>query len=143
MAVNSAIELHDSVISQIHEIGPTVVIEFSPAYVHKSPGKPGVDTGTGWLQSARLTITGAVVSGESPPLPESLWGGSLSLATHEYDILLKVPLNARGQVELNLEFASGQTILVSGEAIALELIGEAQYLENFDASNLTHPPDSD
>ena len=69
--MNSEIELHDSVISEIHEIDRTMVVEFAPAYVHTSRGKPGLDAGTGWVQNARLRLTGATISGDRPLLPET------------------------------------------------------------------------
>ncbi|MGO9913754.1 MAG: hypothetical protein ACLQIB_03450 [Isosphaeraceae bacterium] len=46
--------------------------------------------------------------------------------------MLPIPLRAGGPVELNLVFVSGHEIVVSGEAIELELMGEATYVEEFD-----------
>jgi hypothetical protein len=138
--MNSNIELHDSEVSQIHEIGQSVVIEFSPAYVHKSHGKPGVDAGTGWVQNARLTLTGATVSGDRPPLPGALWDGSLLVGGLEHDNVVPIPLAARGSVELRLFFASGQEIVVSAESIELELIGEASYVEEFNGGEADCSP---
>jgi len=133
--VNSAIEFHDSVISRIQEIGRCVVVEFSPSYVHESDGQPGIDTGSGWIQNARVTLTGASVSGNRPLLPESLWDGSLRVGGQKYDNLFPIPLQACGPVELHLVFLSGNEVVVSGEAIEFELIGEATYVEEVDGGN--------
>jgi hypothetical protein len=138
--MNSKIELHDSEVSQIHEIGQSVVVEFSPAYVHKSHGKPGIDAGTGWVQNARLTLTGATVSGDRPPLPGTLWDGSLLVGGLEHDNVVPVPLQFRGPVELRLVFASGQAILVSAESITLQLIGEASHFEEFNGGDADCSP---
>jgi hypothetical protein len=138
--MNSKIELHDSEVSQIHEIGQSVVVEFSPAYVHKSHGKPGIDAGTGWVQNARLTLTGATVSGDRPPLPRALWDGSLLVGGLERDNTLPVPLQAYGPIELRLVFASGQEIVVSAESIELEFIGEASYVEEFNGGDADGAP---
>jgi hypothetical protein len=131
--MNSAIELHDSLIGQIQQIGRDVLVEFSPAYVHKSQGRLGIDAGSGWSQDARLTLTGALVSGKAPALPESLWEGSLHVGGLEHDNLLPVPLKASGAVEVRLVFISGHEVVVSGDAIELELIGEARYVEEYEA----------
>jgi len=130
--MNSAIELHDSVISQIQDRGRSVVVVFSPSYVHMSQGQPGIDTGSGWVQNARLTLAGASVSGNRPPLPENLWDGSLLVGGRKHHNADPIPLQARGPVELRLVFVSGHEVVVSGEAIELELTGEATYVEDFD-----------
>ncbi|MGO9462871.1 MAG: hypothetical protein ACLQVF_01740 [Isosphaeraceae bacterium] len=130
--MNSAIEFHDSVISQIQVTYRYVFVEFSPSYVHKSDGQPGIDTGSGWLQNARLRLNGASASGNRPLLPESLWHGSLRIGGQKHNGMLPIPLPAGGPVELNLVFVSGHEIVVSGEAIELELMGEATYVEEFD-----------
>jgi hypothetical protein len=132
--MNSAIELHDSVICQIQEIGRDVVVEFSPAYVHKSQGRPGIDPGSGWSQNARLTLTGALVSADLPALPESVSDGDLNVAGRKHSNLLPVPLTASGPIELRLVFRSGHEVVISGDAIELKLMGEVRCLEEFDAS---------
>jgi len=135
IAVNSAIDFHDSDISQIQETGRCVFVEFAPAYVHKSEGRPGIDTGTGWLQDARLTLTGASVSGNRPLLPESLWDGSLQVGGQKHNNVFPTPIPAVGPVVLNLVFASGHEVVVSGEAVELEWIGEATYVEEVAGCN--------
>lgn len=129
--MNSEIELHDSVVSQIQEIDRTVLVEFAPAYVHKSEGRPGLDTGTGWVQNARMRLTDATISGNRPLLPETLSEGNLRVGGLKYDNLLPVTVQALGPVELRLGFATGQEMVISAEAIVLELTGEAQYVEEF------------
>jgi len=130
--VNSAIECHDSVISQIQVTDRCVVVDFSPSYIHKSDGQPGVDTGSGWLQNARLRLTGASVSGKLPLLPESLWDGSLRIGGQKHNNVLPIPLQAIGPVELNLVFVSGHEVVVLGEAVELELMGAATFVEEVD-----------
>jgi len=49
--------------------------------------------------------------------------------------VLPIPLQARGHVELHLVFVSGDQVVVSGEAIELELMGEARYLDEVDGGN--------
>jgi len=129
--MNSGIELHDSTISRIDQTGSIVEIEFSPAYVHKSEGKPGIDAGTGWVQAARVRFTGASLSGDRPLLPEILSDGSLRVGVHVHANWLPIPLLASEPVELQLVFVSGRAIDISAESIELELTGPATYVEEF------------
>ena len=134
--MNNEIELHDSVISQMHEIERRMIVEFSPAYVHRSKGKPGIDSGSGWVQDVRMSLTGATPSGNCPLLPETLSEGSLRVGGLERHNLLPVTLQTHGLVELRLVFVTGQEVVISAEAITLELTGEARYVEEFSGGNV-------
>jgi hypothetical protein len=59
MAVNLAIEFHDSEVERIRTAGPDAVLEMS-VYVHASRGCPGVDAGSGWYQGAEMVVADAV-----------------------------------------------------------------------------------
>jgi hypothetical protein len=134
--VNSEIELHDSVISQIQEIDRSVIVELSPAYVHKSKVRPGLDAGTVWVQNARLRLSSATLSGYRPVPPEALSDGSLWVGGLKHKNLLPATIQAHGLVELRLVFATGEETVISAEAIALELTGESCYVEEFSGGNL-------
>jgi hypothetical protein len=82
--MNSAIELHDSEICQIRQSGGNAVVEFTPAYLHMSRGRPGIDSGSGWLQDARLSLTRAFVTGNRPALPEGVSDGDLQEAGRKH-----------------------------------------------------------
>jgi len=129
--VNSAIELHDSVIGSIEPDGCWGVVSFTPAYFHWSEGQPGVDMGTGWVQDAKLWIGDAVVAGELPDLPCSITDGDLSLGLHAYPNDIPVPLDRHDIVELRVAFYPGCEIQIRGTSIRLELLGEPRYVEEF------------
>lgn len=54
--LNCIIELHDSEVEAITQIGERMMISFSAAYIHKSEGKPRIDPGNGWTQAAQLAF---------------------------------------------------------------------------------------
>ena len=74
---NVDIEFHDSVVVALSTEGKTLAIRLSPAWVHRSAGKPGVDAGTVWTQEATLRLDEAVDVGERSEWPAWLVEGSI------------------------------------------------------------------
>ena len=103
----------------------------APAYLHRSMGRPGIDSGTGWTQDARLVFSIGSVSGVVPELPCNIMNGELSLSGDRYPNEIPVPLQAAGSVELHLVFYPGCDVFITGTTIRLELLGEARYVEEF------------
>ncbi|PYU13857.1 MAG: hypothetical protein DMG37_09395 [Acidobacteria bacterium] len=126
--MNSAIEIHDSVIDAITNVDGKAVLYSSSVYIHKSLGKPGVDPGTGWVQRAKLTIVDAIIL---TLFPGELLGGYLRLGDSIFDNEIPIPLNFRGDTEIRLESWNDQIILVFGRGAELELIDEPTYVEDF------------
>src|SRR5437016_4648859 len=54
--VNECLELHDSTLSHVTFRDGSAVVSLSSAYVHRSPGRPGRDAGSGGYQPATLTF---------------------------------------------------------------------------------------
>ena len=129
--MNSAIEIHDSVIDAITNVDGKAVLYSSSVYIHKSLGKPGVDPGTGWVQRAKLTIVDAIIKSTLTLFPGELLGGYLRLGDSIFDNEIPIPLNFRGDTELRLESWNDQIILVFGRGAELELIDEPTYVEDF------------
>jgi len=129
--VNIIIELHDSTVAEIAKRDGTVVVHFVPAYLHKSEGRPGFDSGTGWVQDARLIFADASVSGGFPDLPCDVMDGELVVGRERHDNKIPVPLEVTEPTELRLIFDSKQTVTVTGRGVRLELFGEPRYVEEF------------
>ena len=129
--MNSAIELHDSRIGRIRVVDGEALIEFAPAYLHKSEGRPGMDPGTGWVQAVRLTLSRALIRGPLPDLPDEISDGGLRVDSTSLENVIPIPLQARGDIELRLLFVSGHEVIFTADSIALELTGEANYVEEF------------
>ena len=127
--MNSALELHDSNISEIRQQGNDVLVLFSHAYIHKSTGKPGWDAGSGWSQAAELVVINSMLSPTLPDNLSNLRGGHLTVNNELFAGLIPVPFNALGKTELEIEFSEGERLSFVGEGITLFLRGEGQYIE--------------
>lgn len=129
--MNSLIELHDSKVAEIGERDGTVSVHFLPAYLHKSEGRPGLDSGTGWVQEARLIFVDAAATGDFPDLPCDVVDGELVVGTERHDSEIPVPLVVTAHTKLRLVFDSLHTVTVTGRGVRLELLGEPRYVEDF------------
>ena len=128
--MRSGLELHDSRIDRVEISQSDVYVHFSHAYVHKSKGMPGQDPGTGWSQEALLVITRVVGAPQLPPLPNTISDGYLEVGGIKHT-LLPLPFKRRAGVSLSLIFADDTRLDLSGRGAALELLGQAIYLEDF------------
>jgi hypothetical protein len=129
--MNTTIEIHDSTVAEISERDGTVMVHFLPAYLHKSEGRPTFDSGTGWIQEARLIFAEASISGDFPDWPCDIMGGEIIVGGERHDNLIPVPLEVAKLIELRLICDSIHTVTVTGQGVRLELVGEPRYVEDF------------
>jgi len=129
--MNTKIELHDSTVAEIARRHGAVVINFLPAYLHKSEGRPGFDSGTGWVQDAQLVVADASVSGDFPDLPCDVVDGELVVGGKQQDNGIPVPLEVTEPTRLRLRFDSIHSVTVTGRGVRLELFGEPSFVEEF------------
>ncbi|HEX3586302.1 MAG TPA: hypothetical protein VH024_09920 [Candidatus Angelobacter sp.] len=133
---NRVIEIHDSELKSIAVSNGEIVLELSPAYIHQSEGRPGMDAGTGWLQDAVIRILGEEISGSFSELPCDLWDGQLKLPDESLDNTIPIPLSVEGHIELQLTSCSGESVQIRGDGITLQLRGEPRYLEKASADDV-------
>lgn len=132
--MNTIIELHDSTIAEIVRCDSTVIVHFVPAYLHKSAGRPGRDSGSGWVQEARLIFADASLSGSVPDLPCDILDGEFIISDERHDNEIPVPLlEIADSAQLHLIFGEKQEVTVKGRSVRLELIGEPKYVEQFES----------
>jgi len=124
------IEIHDSELKAVTITDGNIVLELSPAYIHVSDGRPGIDAGTGWIQNAVFRVRGEIL-GSISDLPCDLWEGYLKVNGELFDNLVPIPLDSAGNIELQLTSVSGESLQVRGNRITLELLGEPEYIEKF------------
>ena len=133
--VTTIIEIHDSRVAEISEDHGTVIVHFLPAYLHKSEGRPGFDSGTGWVQEARLIFAEALVSGDFPDWSCDILDGEIIVDGVRHANWIPVPLEAAKLTELHLICDSINTLTVTGRGVRLELVGEPRYVEEFKPRN--------
>jgi hypothetical protein len=81
---NAAVEIHDSTLERIEPRGPDLVAIIR-AYVHRSTGRPGIDAGTGWVQTVHLHFPMATSTGSMAAIPMELLDGRLILSGKTFD----------------------------------------------------------
>jgi hypothetical protein len=135
---NRAIEIHDSAIDQISLENGVAVIHFPTVYIHQSDGKPAMDAGTGWVQEAVLRIGDAQVEGAFSEEMREVSGydvhylkdGSIRIGDQVSDNLIPIPIDVTADIHLTLE-SWYETVRIRGTSCSLELLGEANYVEEF------------
>jgi hypothetical protein len=137
-----AIEIHDSAFDQVELQDGTAVLHFKKVYIHSSDGRPAIDAGTGWVQEAVVRIGNARIDGAfSKESREAyggyahyLSGGSLRIDSTVSENLIPIPLDLDGDIELKIA-CWDDVVCVRGNSIRLELVGAAEYVEEFQPRN--------
>jgi hypothetical protein len=128
---NKAIELHDSTVGAISYVGNSLVIEFTPAYIHQSVGEPGKDKGTGWIQAVQLRMDDASVTGKSPSLPCKLSDGWLKSDNMTMDNMVPLPYDEIGNITISFHFCTGDEMIITSTHADIVLSGEAIFVDVF------------
>lgn len=129
--MNEALELHDSTAESVHREGGVLCDALRPAYVHRSSGRPGVDSGEGYAQALDLLFSEARVEVHGTCFGV-LSSGSVSCNSRTSDNLLSLPLNDAGNIQASFEFASGGVLKVWALACASSVKGEAHFVEKYE-----------
>ena len=127
--MRSGLELHDSRVSRIEWVNGDAVIHFSHAYIHKSKGSPGKDSGTAWSQEAQLVMQGASSELPLPLLPNTIAEGHLEVGGIKHEII-PLPFKRRVGAKLSLGFVDGTRMEIVGDRPFVELFGMPIYLED-------------
>jgi len=108
------------------------VVSLSPAYVHHSLCRPGVDPGSGWLQAATLTLGNA--SRVSPPvlLPAAISDGTLRIGSEGHANIIPAAGIFAAAIELSLVLSHGGVVTIHGQRLCIQLHGRPSFVENFD-----------
>jgi len=138
--MNTIVELHDSTVTEIAKREGTAIVHFLPACLHRSEGRPGFDSGTYWVQNARLIFADAAVNGGIPDLPCDVMGGELVIGGEQYDNEIPVPLEVTEPAELRLILDSVHTVTITGRGVRLELYGEPKYVQDFPPKSVQSNP---
>src|SRR5580658_9221269 len=127
----TAMEIYDSTLVSVADEGGHVVIDFKPAYIHRSTGTPGVDPGGGWAQDVVLRVENGTIDGGVPEMPCDLWEGSLQVGNQKIENIIPLPLDYEGAVTLILVAQDENRVVIRGSAISAILVGEPKFIEEF------------
>lgn len=129
-SINSAIELHDSEITSIVDHDGTIVLELA-SYLHQSPGRPGIDPGTGWTQNVRLTFLNATLRSNLGRLPDTILDGRLALSDELFENVFSVPSTHVGSTCLQIELANEISLTIRSHGFQAECVDVPTYVEQF------------
>jgi hypothetical protein len=130
--MNAALEFHDSEVSSVRAVADDVRIELPSAYVHRSSGRPGIDSGSVFLQPAAVIFSRAVVEETSGPCTGAISDASISVNGEQFSNVVPVPFAAVGAVAGSFTFASGGVLSVSGEGVSCQVSGKPVFVEAYD-----------
>jgi hypothetical protein len=129
--MNSAIELHDSLVTSLIDSRGSVQLCLE-AYIHKALGKPGVDPGSGFVQNVIIDFVEGRWEGEIGDLPTDILQGNLQVGESTHQNMLDLPFEVVGAVTLNLFLSPDfRKLSVSGSAMKIGLLGADRYIEEF------------
>jgi len=100
--MHTMVELHDSTVAEIEKRDGTIIVHLRPAYLHKSRGHPGYDTGDVLVQEARLFFDSASINEGIPDLPCEIMDGSLVVGDQHYENMIPAPLESAGSTKFHL-----------------------------------------
>jgi len=129
--MNSALDFYDSHVSFIEIWEGNATVFFSHAYIHKSKGRPGKDSGMAWSQEAKLVLYDVTVFGAFPPLPNTISEGFLEVGGIKHECL-PLPFARKVSAFLSLEFIDDSIVAIAGHKPHIELLGRPTFLEEFD-----------
>lgn len=128
--MSNALELHDSRVSNIELLNAVITIQFSHAYIHKSKGKPGRDSGSGWSQEADLILYDAILLTPLPDLPATISEAYLEVGGIKHE-LIPLPFKRKVVARFWVQFDNGFEIEIMGNRPIIELHGKSFYLEDY------------
>jgi hypothetical protein len=128
--MNTALEFHDSEVSIIEVGTRSVRVLFSAAYVHRSEGIPGVDSGEGYVQAVELQMVNATWRGRLEECIGNISDGDLFVAGTPVR-LVPLPFEATDEIRLELQFTNGAALWASGTSVHIRQTGEARFIERF------------
>lgn len=132
--MNSIIEIHDSTLASISFVGHDLVLCLSPAYVHQTAGRPGIDQGSGWVQDINVVFSEAVVEFSPLEIPCGLSERTLSVGEIHWDNGIPLPLAVSGEVSLTAITCQNERLVVRGTGASAVTLGALRYVEEFPGS---------
>jgi len=124
---NASIEFHDSQLRGVVQIGDHCIL-FLRAYVHRTTGRPGIDSGTGWTQAAAIVLNRSDTDENSAGLPAEIFHGELTMFDGPHN-LIPMPFSYRGSVGLRLDSEFSHIILIKSQGVSVLPIGDPVYVE--------------
>lgn len=126
--LNAAFEFHDSEVRSVEPREDSLIVMFSAAYVHRSTGRPGVHSGSGYVQSVEMEFLGATWDGPTTECVGRLSGGSV-ISNSMAQSIIELPFSSNGPVSSELQFSNGSLLSVKAQKLVCRFAGEPRFVE--------------
>jgi hypothetical protein len=128
--MNTALEFHDSDVRGVYAEKAGVTLHFSAAYIHRSEGRPGIDSGAGYAQAAKISFGEAHFDGSLAECLGRVSDGHITV-NGECLSLVSIPFSSSGPVQATFVFQNGATLRLDANSIECYGYGPSQFIENF------------
>jgi hypothetical protein len=128
--MNSAIEFHDSDVQSVTLDRQTLLVQFSPAYIHRSSGTPGIDAGEGHAQDAQLIFGNVDISTIPLGCSGRLSDGRVEIDEQTFS-LIPLPSSFDGAVRAEFTFSNGVSLTFRARSVAFRSVGESRLIDHF------------
>ena len=130
--MKAALEFHGSDVVEVRHADTTLQMIFEPAYIHRSEGRPGIDSGSGFLQPAEIVFTGAKFTEKEPPSQGAIAEGIVTVSGKRFDSVLPVPFAGAGKVTAEFTFESGAVLSITATGVSCASTGPAVLVDGYD-----------
>jgi hypothetical protein len=127
---NLCLEFHDSEVRSVEPREGSLTVTFSAAHVHRSNGRPGIDSGSGYVQSFEMQFLGATWHGPTTECVGRLSGG-IVISNDKTQSLIELPFSSSGPVSSELQFSNGSLLSVRAQKLVCGFTGEPNFVETF------------
>ena len=128
--MNEALEFHDSHVGSVEYENAALLVSFSSASIHRSTGRPGIDSGEGYVQRAQLLFGEANATGDLSVCKGRLSDGSVHVEGSALP-LIPVPYSANGSIKAELVFENGEVLAIAAKSLRCSSFGESRFVEPY------------
>jgi hypothetical protein len=130
--LKAALEFHGSDVVELRKSDATLNMIFEPAYVHRSEGRPGIDSGSGFLQPAEIVFAGAQAAEKDGPCTGAIAEGLITVGGKRFDSVFPLPFDAKGKVAAEFTFESGAVLSITATGVSCASTGPAVLVDGYD-----------
>jgi hypothetical protein len=131
------LEFHDSILTAFDARAKHVELLLD-AYIHRWERLNDGWRGTGWMQSVRIVMSNAITVPAVPPLPVDISDGGLQLDTGAPDTVVRLPLQASGEIRIWLQLSTADAVEVTGSTVRIEATAAPRCIEELPADLQPH-----
>jgi hypothetical protein len=131
--MNRCVEFHDSDVASVDQSSGVLRKSFDPAYIHASLGRPGIDNGEGYIQSAEIIFHGVVCDQIPDGCTGRLSDGTIWINGVPEMNGLPVPFDTEGDIAAEFVFCTSAVLRLTARSVSFTVHGPSRFVETFAA----------